>query len=89
MIGTAVTEAVEDAEIRNSLAAGFHSFDTDFETRFRTAQATGELKSNADPAALAVLATATMHSIAVRARAGAPRAELRTLARKAVGVMCG
>jgi TetR/AcrR family transcriptional regulator, copper-responsive repressor len=30
-----------------------------------------------------------MHSIAIRARAGARRAELRELARKAVSVICG
>ncbi len=89
VIGTAVTEAVEDAEIRNSLAAGLQSFDTDFETRFRAAQAQGALKPEADPAALALLATATMHTIAIRARAGVPRAALREAARKAVGVLCG
>ena len=89
VIGTAVTEALEDAEIRQSLAAGFQTFDTDFEARFRTAQEKGELKEGADPAALAVIATATMHTIAVRARAGAPRADLQELARKAVKVICG
>jgi AcrR family transcriptional regulator len=89
VMGTAVTEAVEDAEIRDSLAAGFRIFDAEFERRFRTAHEAGALKSAADPAALAVLATATMHSIAVRARAGVPRAELRALAAKAVAVMCG
>lgn len=89
VVGTAVTEAVEDAEIRQSLAAGFQKFDTDFEARFRTAQEKGELKNDADPATLAVLATATMHTIAIRARAGTGRAELREVARKAVNVICG
>jgi hypothetical protein len=77
VIGTAVTEAVEDPEIRNSLAAGLRTIDADFEARLRTARERGELKDDADPAALAVLASATMHTIAIRARAGAPRAELR------------
>jgi len=89
VIGTAVPEAVEDREIRSSLMAGFRTFDSDFEARFRTAREQGELKEDVDPAALAVLATATLHTIAVRARAGAPRADLRELARKAVSVMCG
>ena len=88
VIGTAVTEAVEDREIRNSLLTGLHTLDKDFEMRFRTAREKGELKGDTDPAALAVLATATMHTIAIRARAGSPRAELRALARKAVGVIC-
>jgi AcrR family transcriptional regulator len=89
VVGTAVTEAVEDQEIRNSLLAGFRTFDTDLEARFRKAREKGELKDDADPVALAVLATATMHTIAIRARAGASRAALRELARKAVSVMCG
>ena len=89
MIGTAVTEAVEDPEIRNSLAAGLRTIDADFEARLRTARERGELKDDANPAALAVLASATMHTIAIRARAGAPRAELREIARRAVSVICG
>jgi AcrR family transcriptional regulator len=89
VVGTAVTEAVEDAEIRQSLAAGIETFDTVLAARFRTAQEKGELKADADPETLAALATATMHSIAIRARAGVPRAELREFARKAIKVICG
>jgi AcrR family transcriptional regulator len=89
VIGTAVTEAVEDPEIRKSVAAGLRVIDADFEARFRTARDKGELRGDADPAAMAILASATMHSIAVRARAGTPRAELREMARKAVNVICG
>ena len=89
VIGTAVTEAVEDAAIRKSVAAGLRMIDADFEARLRTAQESGELKHDADPAALAILASATMHTIAIRARAGARRAELREVARKAVSVICG
>jgi AcrR family transcriptional regulator len=88
-IGTATTEAVEDPEIRSALAEEFRILDADFEARIRTAHERGELKNDADPAALAVLASATLHTIAIRARAGVPRAELRELARKAVGVICG
>jgi TetR/AcrR family transcriptional regulator, copper-responsive repressor len=89
VIGTAVTEAIEDPEIRNSLAAGLRMIDADFEARFRTARERGELKDDVDPAALAVLASATMHTIAIRARAGVSRAELREIARRAVSVICG
>src|SRR5215469_8442696 len=84
VIGTAVAEAVDDPDIRNSLAAGLRSTDADFEARFRTARERGELKRDADPAALAVFASATMHTIAIRARAGIPRSELREIAQKAV-----
>ena len=89
VIGTAITEAGEDAAIRNSVAAGLRAIDADFEARFRTARERGELKHDADPAALAILASATMHTIAIRARAGVRRAELREVARKAVSVICG
>ena len=88
VIGTAVAEAVGDAAIRNSVAAGLRMIDADFEARFRTAQERGELKHDADPASLAILASATMHTIAIRARAGVRRAELREIARKAVRVIC-
>jgi len=89
VVGTAVTEVAEDAAIRSSVAAGLRTIDADFEARFRLAQDKGELKRDADPAALAILASATMHTIAIRARAGARRSELREMARKAVDVICG
>jgi AcrR family transcriptional regulator len=89
VMGTAITEAAEDAAIRKSVAAGLRMIDADFEARLRTARDKGELKHDADPAALAVVASAIMHSIAIRARAGTPRAELREMARNAVSVICG
>jgi AcrR family transcriptional regulator len=89
VIGTAVAESVDDPTIRSSVATGLRMIDADFEARFRAAQARGELKPDADPSALAVLASATMHTIAIRARAGARRSELREVARKAVSVICG
>jgi AcrR family transcriptional regulator len=88
-IGTATTEAVEDPEIRSALAKGLRELDAGLEARLRTACERGELRDGADPAALAVLASATLHTIAIRARTGASRAELREIARKAVSVICG
>jgi len=88
-IGTATAEAVEDSEIRTAFARGLSSLDEAFEARIRLAQERGELRSDADPAALAILASATLHSLAVRARAGTPRPDLERLAQKAVDVICG
>lgn len=88
VIGTAVTEAVEGAAVRKSLAEGILAFDGAFEALFQKGREKGDLNKEADPATLAVLATATMHTLAIRARAGRPHPELRELARKAVGVMC-
>lgn len=89
VVGTAITEAVDDTEIRRSVMAGFRALDAHFEARLRRACDTGERKGDADPAALALLASATLHTLALRARAGASRKALRQLARKAVGVICG
>ncbi|ALI04732.1 DNA-binding transcriptional repressor AcrR [Pseudomonas sp. FW306-02-F02-AA] len=88
-IGTATTEAVEDAEIRDVLSDRLSRLDTELETRLRAAIDSGELKSDADPAALAVLASSLLHSISIRARAGKSREELTELARNAVSVICG
>jgi TetR/AcrR family transcriptional regulator, copper-responsive repressor len=87
-IGTATTEAVENPNIRTALAKGLRRFDAYFEARIRVAQESGELRRDADPPTLALLASATLHTIAIRARAGMPRAELEDFARKAVGVIC-
>lgn len=88
VVGTAITEAVGDPEIQRIVADGFRRIDGDFEARFKRARAGGELKQGADPKALALLASATMHTLAIRARSGTPRNELRKLAQKAVSVMC-
>jgi len=88
-VGNATTEAVDDPEIGKSLAEGLQSLDAGFEARLRMARDRGELNPDDDPAALAMLASATLNSIAIRARTGVPRAELREIARKAVSVICG
>lgn len=89
VVGTAVTEAPVDPEIRGIVAEGFRKLDGDFEARFKLARAAGELKPDADPKTLAQLASATMHTLAIRARSGSSRSELRKQAQKAVGVICG
>ncbi|KIH84189.1 TetR/AcrR family transcriptional regulator [Pseudomonas batumici] len=88
-IGTATTEAVEDPEIRDILADRLDRLDADLETRLRAAVDSGELNGDADPEALAVLASSLLHSLSIRARAGKSRAELTELARQAVKVICG
>lgn len=89
VVGTALTEAAGDSEIREIVADGFRKLDADFEARFKRALKAGELKRGTDAKALALLASATLHTLAVRARSGTPRNELRKLARKAIAVMCG
>jgi TetR/AcrR family transcriptional regulator, copper-responsive repressor len=86
---TAASEAVADPEIRAMVLEGFVELDKAFASCFRRAKEKGELSPSADPAALAQLASATMHTMAIRARARVPRKELETIAKGAISVMCG
>jgi len=88
-IGTATTEAVGDAKIRAALADGFRMLDEAFAARIRFAKDHGDLPRDADPAALAMMASATLHTLAVRSRAGASRAALEGIARATVDFICG
>jgi TetR/AcrR family transcriptional regulator, copper-responsive repressor len=85
---TAASEAVADPEIRSLVLEGFSELDRAFASCFRIARENGELPASADPALLAQLASATMHSMAIRARARVPRKELEAMARGAIDVMC-
>ncbi|WP_454807692.1 TetR/AcrR family transcriptional regulator [Paraburkholderia fungorum] len=89
MIGTATVEAAADAEVRTALGEGLHTYDKAFEKRFKLAQTTGELAADTQPALLAKLASAILHSIALRSRAGDSRASLRATAVAGVALLCG
>ncbi|MDI6025964.1 TetR/AcrR family transcriptional regulator [Corticibacterium sp. UT-5YL-CI-8] len=89
LIGTAVTEAVADAEIRHVLSLALNELDTAFEERLRRAQEAGELDADADISALAKVATATLNGMAIRARAGADADELAQFGRGLVTLICG
>ncbi|WP_245254037.1 TetR/AcrR family transcriptional regulator [Paraburkholderia sp. LEh10] len=89
LIGTAVVESKLDEAVRARLAQGLKSFDRAFEKRMRRAQADGELSREADAAVLARVASAIMHSLALRSRAGDSRASLRATAAEGVALICG
>jgi len=84
---TAASEAVSDPEIRGMVLEGLSELDKAFTACFRLAKENGELLQTADPVVLAQLASATIHSIAVRARARVPRKELEAIVKGAVDVM--
>jgi AcrR family transcriptional regulator len=86
---TAASEAVADPEIRAMVLDGFSELDKAFASCFRRAREKGELPSSADPTVLAQLASATIHTIAIRARAGVPRKELETIVKGAIAMICG
>ena len=88
-VSTATTEAIEDPEIRQMVADGTQRLDQAFEARVRRAQAAGELPPAANSEALGALCSATIHTLAVRARAGTPAETLQALAAQAVQVICG
>jgi AcrR family transcriptional regulator len=86
---TAASEAVADPDIRGMVLEGFSELDKAFAACFRSARQKGELPASADPVVLAQLASATIHSIAIRARARVPRKELEAIVNGAIDVMCG
>jgi AcrR family transcriptional regulator len=86
---TATSEAVFDPVIRDLAVTGLNEMDRAFGHMFRRAQEKGELPAAADPVKLAQLATATIHTLAVRARVRVPRKELEAIADAAVDLICG
>jgi TetR/AcrR family transcriptional regulator, copper-responsive repressor len=86
---TATSEAVADPEIRGMVQEGLVELDRAFAACFRLARENGELPASADPAVLAQLASATIHTIAIRARAHVPRKELESIVKGAIDVMVG
>jgi TetR/AcrR family transcriptional regulator, copper-responsive repressor len=86
---TAASEAVADPDIRAMVLEGFSELDKAFATCFRLARESGELSQTADPVVLAQLVSATIHTIAIRARARVPRKELEAIVKGAIDVMIG
>ena len=89
LIGTASVEAVQRPKVRRVLAESLDAFNAVVEERLRKAIVEGELDKDTDAASLAPIASAVMHSLAVRARAGEPRKTLEKLAKTAVDLICG
>ena len=87
-VGTAAAVAAVDADVRKFLAARIRNADDFLRRQIEKGKERGEIARDADPAALAYLATATLHTLAVRSRAGLPRKELEALAKAAIGVIC-
>ncbi len=88
LIGTATSEAVENPDVRAALRDALRELDTTFERRFRLACEQGELSRKANPVALARLASAILHTLALRSRAGDPKATLEATAAAGVELIC-
>lgn len=87
LLSTAPAEATTDADVRAALLEGVRGVDASFEARIRRAVKDGELDSATDVPALAQLATAVLHALALRARAGVSRPKLEALARSGVAML--
>jgi AcrR family transcriptional regulator len=89
IISTAVAQAVTDPVTRAALADTLREIDDAFAARIARAQRGGELSADADPVKLARLASATLYSLTIHARAGEERSALKAIADGAVDVICG
>lgn len=89
LVSTATVEAATDPDVRAVLLEGIRRVDKAFEARIRRAVDDGELEEETDAALLAQLATAVLHALALRARAGVSRAKLEALARAGVAFVTG
>jgi TetR/AcrR family transcriptional regulator, copper-responsive repressor len=65
-----VAQAVTDPDTRAGLADALREIDDAFAARIARAQRSGELSADADPAKLAKIASATLYSLTIHARAG-------------------
>ncbi len=88
-IGTAATQAAVDPLVREFLADSIRSTDEFLADLIRKARQRGEISSQSSPTALAQIATATLHTLALRSRAGLSRQELNATAAAAINVICG
>ncbi len=77
---TAAAEAMTTPVMRDGLAAVLAILDGVIAARLAQGVANGQLPPDFDVAATAMLIAGTLHSIAIRARAGSPRADLLRLA---------
>lgn len=87
LIGTAVTQAVDDPAARDLLSRFIAETDAAFTARF--AHSAAELAPGVTPAVAGPMASATFHTLAVRARTGVGGPELKAIGHGAVALICG
>jgi TetR/AcrR family transcriptional regulator, copper-responsive repressor len=88
-VGTAATVAAVDDKVRAFLAERIRNADEFLQNQIEKAKKNGQIARTSNSFALACLATATLHTLAVRSRAGVPRQELDALVDGAIDVICG
>jgi TetR/AcrR family transcriptional regulator, copper-responsive repressor len=88
-ISTAPAQATSDPAVRAFLSESIRGTDAFLADVIGKARDRGEIAATADPSALAQVATATLHTLAVRSRVGVPRHQLKALAAAAIDLICG
>lgn len=86
-ISTAAVESVAEPRIRAVFESGLRRIDKEFERRIALSFERGELPAHRDARTLAEIASAVLHTMAIRSRYGASRKELRGLAERTVSEM--
>jgi TetR/AcrR family transcriptional regulator, copper-responsive repressor len=76
LVGTALTESMTREDVGEVVRNAFGRCDDLIEARFEQAKVARELPKTADPRALAMLVSSTMHELSMLARAGAKRPAL-------------
>lgn len=86
---SAASDAIADPELQSLVGEAIGETDRTFARMFADARASGELPAEADPQRLARLASATLHTLSIRARARIPRAKIMGVVDDAVTTICG
>jgi hypothetical protein len=86
---SAASEAIADPDLHGLVGEAIDGTDRAFGRLFADARAAGELPQDADSRRLARIATATLHTLSIRARARIPRAEIAPIIDDAVTTICG
>ena len=89
MIGTALTEAVANRQLRDKLAESLQGLERVLAARIALGQQRGEVRGDANPAELAQVAAAMLYLLAIQARSGATRKSLKTTMKAALNTICG
>jgi AcrR family transcriptional regulator len=86
---SAASEAIADPDLHGLVGEAIDGTDRAFGRLFASARTAGELPESADPRRLARMASATIHTLSIRARARIPRAEILPIIDDAVTTICG
>lgn len=87
VVCTAATQSIADPQVRAALDEILTSIDALIAARYQRARAERQIDPAIDPLRRARLVSAAMHSLAIRARAGAPLEVLTNLAEDAAAAL--